>query len=167
MIKAAFPISLATLLAACGGGGQASSSAEPVPLPGEGEKAASAEPASAEPASGDPVSGDPASAEPASGSSVSEEDWEAFMVFSEQMVEVIDANKDDCDQMATALQTILDDNADLLAKVAESRASMSTEDARRFEERYKDRLQAMIPKLMGLQNCAEHDGVRKVLERLE
>jgi len=167
VIKTVSALSLAFFLVACGGGSKATKT-EPA---GADPNAAPAAEAAPLPANEAAPTGDATAAQPtgdAEAAPFTEADWEAVVVFTEKVADVVDANKDDCDAMATNLQNLLDENAELIARANAWQKTASKEDQARFNEKYADRFQAMGMKLApGFQACQSHAGVQAQFKRFE
>jgi len=104
--------------------------------------------------------------EPASdGAMTNEQKAEAGFKMIEDMVQIMVDNKGNCDAMADRLSTFLDDNAALIASGKEW--DKDPEFKQLFDEKYKDRLEAvMTPMMEAMTECQANEKLKSVMQRL-
>jgi hypothetical protein len=91
---------------------------------------------------------------------------EKAVVMMEQLATIVDTNKDNCDAMGDKLGTYMDKNGDQLKKLKAADKSVTAEQKKAFEEKYKDRMKAVGDKMMpGLQKCSGNAKVTAVMKK--
>ncbi len=96
---------------------------------------------------------------------VDESWWESAIQFTEQLADLVDTHKDDCDTMGKELSAFIDNHRDMIEK--SKQLEKHPEAAKRFMEKNKDRLNAAMAKLAPLSQCANNPNVQEALQKLQ
>ena len=91
---------------------------------------------------------------------------EQSVVMLEQIATIVDTNKDNCDVMGDKLGAYMDKNGEKMKKLKASGKTVSAEQKKAFQEKYKDRMKAMSEKMMpGMQKCSGNAKVSAVMKK--
>lgn len=83
----------------------------------------------------------------------------------EEMANIVDSNKEDCDKMGAALTTFVDANADTIKGMKDMKSSKDEE--KKLEEKYGDRIKAATGKMMGgMMKCATNEKVAGAMKKM-
>ncbi len=92
-------------------------------------------------------------------------DEEKGVKLMEQMAELVDANKADCDKMGAELETFMSANAETIKKLKDKKSSKEEEKA--LEEKYGARIKAATGKMMGgVMKCAKNAKVGAAMKKM-
>jgi hypothetical protein len=92
---------------------------------------------------------------------------EKAVVLMEQVANVIDANKANCDVMGDKLAAWGDANAAQLKQMKESGKTLTAEQKKAFSAKYDARMKAVGEKMMpGLQKCSANTKVTSTMKKL-
>jgi len=98
-------------------------------------------------------------------SAVDESWWEDAVRFTEEMADLIDANKDDCTAMAKAFSEFIDRNQAIIQKGRSMQGDPET--TKRYFERYRDRLTAAGSKMAAMGKCAAEPAMAEAMKKLQ
>ncbi|OIP35206.1 MAG: hypothetical protein AUK47_17010 [Deltaproteobacteria bacterium CG2_30_63_29] len=93
-------------------------------------------------------------------------DAEKFIGYMEEMAEIIDSNKDDCDKMGDALAGFADDNAEDMKALQKKLKDLPEDEQKAMREKYEDRMEKAQEKMDGLGKCATNEKIGKAMEKL-
>ena len=93
-------------------------------------------------------------------------DAEKFIGYMEEMAEIIDENKDDCDKMGEALSGFADDNAEDMKALQKKLKDLPDDEQKEMKEKYEDRMEKAEEKMDGLGKCATNEKVGKAMKDL-
>lgn len=89
-------------------------------------------------------------------------DEEKAIGMMEEMADIIDKNKSDCDKAAAELTKWKEANGAEMKKMAEKDKGKSKEDQAKLMEKYKDRIEAALKKTMdGTMKCMSNEKFAK------
>jgi predicted negative regulator of RcsB-dependent stress response len=92
---------------------------------------------------------------------------EKAVVLMEQLANVVDANKANCDAMADKLGAWKDSNGAQLKQLKEAGKTLTAEQKKAFAAKYDDRMKAVGAKMMpGLQKCRSNAKVTATMKKL-
>ncbi len=97
------------------------------------------------------------------GGEVAKTDAAKFLAFFDKLTDAVVADKDNCDKMATDVNSIIDANKDLLDMASKAKADGKKLPAD-AQKHMGDDVQKMGP---GLQACAKNDKVNTAFKRLK
>ncbi len=84
----------------------------------------------------------------------------------EEMANIVDSNKNDCNAMGDKLDKFLTDNAAFFRDAKERAAKLTDQEKKDMEQRYNARLQVVIVKLQeGLTKCASNPKVVSAIQK--
>jgi len=90
-------------------------------------------------------------------------DAEKLVGYMEEMADIMDKNKDDCDKMAEELSSFAKDNGKEITEL-----SKKLKDDKEAEEKYKDRVEKATEKMMGgMMKCADNEKVMKAMQEIK
>jgi hypothetical protein len=91
---------------------------------------------------------------------------EQAVVIMEQIANIIDANKADCDAMGDKLGAYMDKNGEQLKKLKAAGKAVSDEQKKAFSEKYGDRMKAVFARMRpGMQKCSSNAKVSSVMKK--
>lgn len=92
---------------------------------------------------------------------------EQAITLMEEMANIIDSNKEDCDKMAAALDTFATKNGETLKKLQETLKGGDEAKEKAMKEKYGARLGAIMGKMMeGSMKCAANEKVAAAMAKL-
>lgn len=131
-------LALALALPSCGGGDE---------KPGKGEAASKGEQS------------------PQGKSDQNEKTYESMVSLMEKLADIADANRDDCDAMALAMDGLLQSQAKLLKRARSVRKASG--DDRGLQEKFQPRLMAAMDKLVEpMKHCKGNEALQRAVETL-
>lgn len=97
---------------------------------------------------------------------------EKSVVIMEEMGAAIDGAGDDCGKMATSLEGVLKKHEGDLNKLKEMKEKLKEDKAAKEKmakaaEKYKDRMKAVMPKMMGMMKCGEDPKMKELNEKFK
>lgn len=93
-------------------------------------------------------------------------DSEKMIGYVEEMAEIIDANQDDCDKMADALETFANNNAEDMKALQKKLKDLSEEEHKEMKEKYEERMKVAKAKMAPLGKCATNEKLGKAMGRV-
>lgn len=94
---------------------------------------------------------------------VSQADAEKFLAFFNKFVDAIVQNKDNCPKMASAINTVIDANLDIIKKANEAKAQKKD-----LPKPMKEKMMARVKETMpAMAKCGEDAEVKKAIERMK
>lgn len=95
------------------------------------------------------------------------EQAEKAVVLMEQLANVVDANKANCDVMGDKLAAWADANGAQLKQLKEADKALTAEQKKAFSAKYEERMKAVVTKMMpGVQKCQANPKVTATMKRL-
>ncbi len=92
---------------------------------------------------------------------------EKAVVLMEQLANVVDANKANCDAMGDKLAAWADANGTQLKQLKQAGKTLTAEQKKAFSAKYDDRMKAVGAKMMpGLQKCQANPKVTATMKKL-
>ena len=94
---------------------------------------------------------------------------EKLVSMMEDLGSAVDDAKGDCGKMAEAVESVADKykgDIESMKSAAES-AKKDKDQAKALMEKYGDRMQAVMPKMMGLMKCSDDPKMQKVSDKLK
>jgi len=94
---------------------------------------------------------------------------EKMVSMMEDLGSAVDDAKGDCGKMAEAVESVADKykgDIDAMKSAAEN-AKKDKDQAKALMEKYGDRMQKVMPKMMGLMKCADDPKMQKVSDKLK
>ena len=87
----------------------------------------------------------------------------------EDLGSAVDDAKGDCGKMADALQAVADKYKDDLPAMKEAgeKAKKDKDETKKLMDKYGDRIQKVMPKMMGMMSCADDPKMKAVNEKLK
>jgi hypothetical protein len=94
---------------------------------------------------------------------------EKMVSMMEDLGDAVDSAKGDCGKMADGVQSVADKyKGDLEAmKKAGEAAKKDKDEGKKLMEKYGDRIQKVMPKMMGMMKCADDPKMKAVEESLK
>ena len=93
-------------------------------------------------------------------------DEEAGLKVTEQLADVLDANKGDCAKLATELTKFYEANKDAVEKGKKFASSLTPESAAAFQLKYAERIAAYAPKMAAAAKCATDPAFAEAMKAL-
>jgi hypothetical protein len=94
---------------------------------------------------------------------IAQADADKYFAFFNKLADAIIANKDNCPRMASAINTIVDANQDIIKRVAEARSAGKTL-PKALEEKMAARTREMIP---AMNKCGGDPDVKAASRRID
>jgi hypothetical protein len=94
---------------------------------------------------------------------IAQADADKYFAFFNKLADAIIANKDNCQRMASAINTIVDANQDIIKKVAEAQ-SAGKKLPKALEEKMAARTREMIP---AMNKCGADPEVKAAIKRID
>jgi hypothetical protein len=94
---------------------------------------------------------------------------EKLVSMMEDLGSAVDDAKGDCGKMAEAVESVADKykgDIDSMKSAAE-KAKKDKDQAKELMDKYGDRMQKVMPKMMGLMKCADDPKMQKVSDKLK
>ena len=86
----------------------------------------------------------------------------------EGVADVVDKNKDNCDQMASELDKFQTDNADAIKAMQANKANRTEAEKKAWQDKYGDRAKAAYTKMSaGSQKCKTNEKVKTALAKFK
>lgn len=105
------------------------------------------------------------------GSSGDEAMIEKSVVMMEDLAKVVDSAGEDCAKMASGVEGVLKSNEGNIAKLKEMKEKYKEdkegrEKMKKAAEKYKDRMMAVMPKMMGMAKCKDDPKMKEMEDKL-
>ena len=85
----------------------------------------------------------------------------------EQMAEVMDKNKDNCDKMGDELAKFMTDNGKKIEELKKSGEGKSKEEQKEMMKKYEDRMKTVMGKVMGAgMACKDNQKVQDAMKKM-
>jgi len=85
----------------------------------------------------------------------------------EEMANLADSNKEDCDKMGDALAGFMDKNGETIKKMKDMDKGKSEDEKKAMMEKYKARIEASTAKLMpAMMKCATNEKVKGAMSKM-
>ena len=95
-------------------------------------------------------------------------DAEIFVSLFEEMADIVDTNKGNCDKMGEALQAFADDNGEEVEKLSKNLKKASKEEEEELEKKFGDRMKEAQEKMMdSLMECVSNDKVGSAMKSIK
>ncbi|HSD88642.1 MAG TPA: hypothetical protein VLB44_14035 [Kofleriaceae bacterium] len=92
---------------------------------------------------------------------------EKMVTMMEDLGNAVDKAGDDCGKMASGVESVVN-KYDLKAmKEAGEKLKGNKEEAERIEKKYGDRMQKVLPKMMGMMKCADDPKMKALEDKLK
>jgi len=93
---------------------------------------------------------------------------EEFIKLFEQVADTVDKNKGDCKKMASEVSALLEKSKKLIEEAKAMKGKMKPEDNKKFEEKFKPRMQAAMKKMMpAMMKCATNKDFQQAMKKLK
>ncbi len=85
----------------------------------------------------------------------------------EQMADVMDKNKDDCDKMGDELAKFMESNGSKIADLKKADEGKSAEEKKKMMEKYEERMKGVMMKVMGAgMKCKDNKKVQDAMKKM-
>jgi hypothetical protein len=96
---------------------------------------------------------------------------EKSVAMMEEMAKVVEGAGDDCDKMASGVESIAKKYEGDLAKIKKlgeeaKKDKAKAEEFKKMGEKYKDRMEKAMPAMMGMMKCADHPKMKELQSKL-
>ena len=93
---------------------------------------------------------------------------EAAISMMEDMANLVDKHKDDCDKMGGELSSFMDKHADTIKSIKEFSEKQTAEQKKASEEKYKERAAKAGEKMMGgVMKCMTNEKVKEAMGKMK